>query len=155
MRCYHFCNFYLSSIQQGIQSSHAQMELFNKYVPNVSNNDMVNSETFDILFDWSLNYKTMIVLNGGDSKSLGDICYFLNTSNNPYPWSYFQESNEALGGIITNIAVVLPEKIYETASEIRGKGDEINWSQLQMQYGKFSQFERNLCTYLNKFGLAR
>ena len=32
LRCYTFTDFMLSSIQQGIQSGHAAMELVNKYM---------------------------------------------------------------------------------------------------------------------------
>lgn len=106
MRCYHLCNMYLSPIQQGIQAAHAQMELFVKY--------NLHCEEGEQLYDWAENHKTMICLNGGFLSHMEDLKDFLDTINtNTYPWSTFYEAEESLGGMLTNIAIVLPERIYE------------------------------------------
>lgn len=119
-RCYHFGNFYLSSIQQGIQAAHAQMELFNKYTPNLGNDNMVDDElSIDMLFTWSTQYKTMICLNGGMMSNLIEIRDIMIDSENIYPWSEFYEHEDALNGMITNVAIVLPEKIFGTAEALR------------------------------------
>lgn len=110
-RCYHFGNMYLSSIQQGIQSAHAQMELFVKY--------QKDSKQKDMLYEWATNHKTMICLNGGFSSDLYNIKDTFKDIMNEYPWASFSESEEALGGTITNIAIILPERIYDTAEKIR------------------------------------
>lgn len=160
MRCYHFSNMYLSSIQQGIQSAHAQMELFIKYKNKTPEKD--------ILFDWAENHKTMIVLNGGYLSTMVEAVHFFNTPKNPYPFSTFYESEDALGGILTNIAIILPEKIYKTSEFIRKRlidkdhniikeidADTFNDVVIKLQeFGYFTEFEKELCVFLNNFNLA-
>lgn len=119
-RCYHFGNFYLSSIQQGIQSAHAQMELFNKYCPHIYNDNQVEDQpAIDMLFTWSNKHKTMICLSGGDLNYMTEIKNTICVEDNIYPHTTFNESEEALGGILTNIAIVLPLRIFGAAEQIR------------------------------------
>lgn len=160
MRCYHLSNMYLSSIQAGIQSSHCQMELFVKY--------QEVSRQKNQLYDWAVDHKTMIVLNGGYLSTMQEALEFLNNSANPYPWTFFNESEEAMGGMLTNIAIVLPEKIYETSALIRRRqiGPDLTISPNQdvetaekifeqlKSYGEFNEFEVELCNWLKNFGLA-
>lgn len=160
MRCYHLCNMYLSSIQQGIQSAHSQMELFVKY--------RKNSAQKEKLYNWAENHKTMIVLNGGYMETMNSALDFFKNEENPYPYAYFKESPEALGGILTNIAIVLPEKIYVTSELMRKKLIDINLdvdTRLPMElvdeteetlaiFGEFSNFEIELCSFMNNFRLA-
>lgn len=148
MRCYHLCNMYLSSIQQGIQSAHAQMELFNKYVCS-------DDPQEDMLFDWSSNYKTMIVLNGGYLSTMENALEFFNQYDNPYPFAPFYESKEALGGILTNIAIVLPEKIYNTIPCVKFSPEGIiDFSDAPYGAYHFTDFEKELIMLLKGFRLA-
>ena len=112
MRCYHFGNFYMSSIQQGIQAAHCQMELVLKY-------DLQSGDALAMLWDWMHNHKTMICLNGGMLADMKELWEVLDVEDNPYPYAKFHESDEAMGGMLTNIAIVLPERIYEAARFIR------------------------------------
>lgn len=130
MRCYHFGNFYLSSIQQGIQAAHAQMELFVKYREEICvDYDNINPsieeceyrQQVDDLYDWAHNHKTMVCLNGGALQDLKNIEELMKDQENKYPWSAFYEDEYSLGAILTNIAIVLPEEIYDTAAKIRSK----------------------------------
>ena len=130
MRCYHFGNFYLSSIQQGIQSAHAQMELFVKYQDTGINylddyqptiEEYRYQDAVDALYDWAQNHKTMVCLNGGALQDLKNIEELMKDVGNKYPWSTFYEDEYSLGSILTNIAIVLPEEIYETAAKIRSR----------------------------------
>jgi len=73
-----------------------------------------------MLWEWALNHKTMICLNGGMNCDLNDTMELMKDNNN-YPWSYFKESEEALNNILTNIAIVLPKKIFLAAEYIRKK----------------------------------
>lgn len=113
MRCYHFGNYYMSSIQQGIQAAHCQMELFVKY-ENAIVPGYVTTQKRD-LYDWTKYHKTMICLSGGNNNQLKEIKELFG----PYPWSYFCEDEDSLGGILTNVAIILPESIYDTAAKIR------------------------------------
>ncbi|MFY0655360.1 MAG: hypothetical protein JXR12_01150 [Neptunomonas phycophila] len=181
LRCYHFGNMYLSSIQQGIQAAHSEMELFNKYdsaqAEHLNQLKHVNKELTEderlyiqctkTLYDWSKNHKTMICLNGGYLSNMLEIVEHLKHDDNPFPWSTFHESEEALGGILTNIAIVLPDYIYDTASWLRGyrnqlvtfDGDpnfyypEDAGSDYQDQ--AFTWWEGEFMNMLNKCGLAK
>lgn len=113
MRCYHFNNFYLSGIHAGIQSAHSQTELAIKYGFNKKQGDP-KSEAYE---DWAVNHKTMVVLNGGMQQSLAELLTFLDNPDNPYPWAYFCESEEALNNALTNIALVLPYHMYAYARQ--------------------------------------
>ncbi len=158
MRCYHFGNYYLSSIQQGIQASHSQMELFVKYKETSDpNQDKFQRE---MLYDWSKHHKTMICLNAGANKDLNEIKKLFDQNNNDYPWSYFCEDEDSLGGILTNVAIVLPEKIYDAAEKIRNKQASFsdNSLYLNVEHGfidNFTDFEIKLIETLNKCQLAR
>jgi hypothetical protein len=149
---------YLSPIQKGIQSAHLTHDLFVKY------KDYADVEMKTTLFDWAENHKTMIVLNGGYSSTLEDLHLSLCDSRNPYPFTHFKESDEALGGALTCVGIVLPEKIYETAALIRKDptliemitndgfvsavytGADEDWS--------FNGFELKLIQELNNYSLA-
>jgi len=175
-RCYHFGNFYLSSIQQGIQAAHAQMELFNKYTPNLGNmNEVDDVPQIDMLFTWSTEHKTMICLNGGMNIDLINIHDILATDRNPYPWSRFLEHGDALNGLLTNLAIVLPEFIFCTAEKIRSRkyyleGNVVKEPPVQpmtedgamlavhlepITVCKLTDFEVQLVDVLNQCGLAR
>jgi hypothetical protein len=110
-RLYTFINFYLSPIQQGIQSAHIVSNLFSKYLPP--------SDSYKILLDWATYDKTIIVCNGGMSEELNENFYLINqlfpTYSN-YPFVNFFEADSALGiagnGIMTGWGIILPESVY-------------------------------------------
>lgn len=116
MRAYFFGNMYLSSIQQGIQAAHVTGELFCKYTTDGS--ELHTPES--VLYDWANDHKTMILLNGGYLETMEDLWYFLEyTTDKPYPYAKFHEGLDSLGGVLTSIGIVLPEKIYLTAAAMR------------------------------------
>ncbi len=161
LRCYHFGNFYLSSIQQGIQSAHAQMEMFLKYEDDTSS-------TRDMLYDWAKYYKTMICLNGGTYKELIEIEDMLDDDENPYPTASFYE-DISLKDMLTNVAIVLPYKIFNSAELVRKRTHIISDNQLFITpqninptFGnyrapllQFTDIEVYLINLLNSCGLAR
>ncbi len=105
LRVYFFQNMYLQGIHAGIQSQHTTAEMFVKYLP-------FQHQGSDILYNWANNYKTTIVLNGGMQGDLEEAIKVFDTKDNPYPWAFFKESEYALGGALTNVGIILPEKIY-------------------------------------------
>jgi len=120
MRLYTFGNFYFSSIQQSIQGAHAAVELFNKYIPHPYNDNMVDDiPQINQLWDWSNNHKTMICLNGGMNSDLITTKKFFEDEDIQYPWATFYESEDAMGGLLSNVCIVLPEKVYEMSSLLR------------------------------------
>jgi hypothetical protein len=136
------------------------MELFVKYTSDSPQERM--------LYDWATNHKTMIVLNGGFLSDMQEALGFFERPENPYPMATFYESEEALGGILTNIAIVLPEKIYKTSEFIRKRYIDGNLNvdpklhitvvdtveETLAGFGEFSQFEIELCSFMNNFRMA-
>lgn len=104
LRAYFFNNMYFSGIHAGIQSQHTTAEMFTKY-----NRDACQ---YDMLFDWADNHKTTVVLNGGIQTDLMELQAIFSSKDNPYPWAYFNESKEAANGCLTNVGIIVPEKVY-------------------------------------------
>lgn len=102
MRLYTFINFYLSQIQQGIQTAHIVHELFNKY--------KFSSSTAPLQLErWSREHKTIIVLNGGVDQQIGEMMDIF--AKYEFPFEQFVE-DEGLCKARTGCGVVLPEWIY-------------------------------------------
>ena len=114
LRLYTFTNFYLSSIQQGIQPAHAQNELMMAA-------SLGETSDNELLYNWAENHKTMICLNGGDFNGISDWCAFLHHSDNPFPFAPFFEEVGAIGPVevMTSVAVVLPAMVFDTAPLLR------------------------------------
>ena len=173
MRFYGFGNYYLSSLQQGLQSAHVIGDLFVKYditdlrpIPQPEHVNQV--EKFETLFDWAKNHKTMVLLNGGNSADLDDLHTFLSNEANPYPFTKFHEDQQSLCGALTYVGIVLPEKIYANAAMLRNKqaevvrmpGQKVTVSMrfprpLDAGWIEVSEWEIELCERLNWYGLAK
>lgn len=106
LRLYSFVNFYLSARQGGIQTGHASVRLLRKYAKLGE----AWSYKLDMVNDWADNHETYIVLNGGPMTGVKGALDIIEKCE--YPFSPFYESGEALGGILTCVAVVLPETVY-------------------------------------------
>jgi hypothetical protein len=149
MRLYTFGNYYLSSIQQGIQAAHLTAELFTKYT-----NELRDVHTPDgVLYEWATNHKTMVCLNGGNNSELAEISdklFFLGKALG-LPSTEFREDVDSLGGITTCCGIVVPTYLYEGAQEARGV-DTITRSYLVPNLGN-DQWA--LIDLLNSCGLAR
>ncbi len=162
MRFYGFGNYYLSSLQQGLQAGHAAVDLHVKY--NLQDNGSDTSRK-DMYNDWAANHKTMVLLNGGNSADLQSIFEFLSDPQNPYPFVKFHEDEVSLNGALTYVGMILPPRIYETASAIRNgvehyfdpTKNELHIKAVGEGYDivYFTQYEYNLCERLNMYGLAK
>lgn len=106
LRLYSFQNMYLPGVHCGPQGTHSAMEMVDKYSP------IVNSSQSNYLYSWSRYHKTIIVVNGGHHSHLLELSEFLDCEENPYPWASFRESEEALNCAMTNVCIVLPERVY-------------------------------------------
>lgn len=123
MRCYNINCFYLSGIHAGIQSGHAQKELSLKYL--VKDNHRQGPQAKAILVEYLEFHKTVIVLNGGMVGDLLKVEEFLaQEGNTDYAWASFRESEFALNGTLTNIALILPWHIYAYKNEVCGLLEE-------------------------------
>lgn len=177
LRFYTFINFYLSSIQQGVQSFHVLHEMFNKYhaLPlNISLRSDQKLAESNRLHDWSTNHKTVILLNGGANEDIESTYYKLEELSRslsfPMPFEKFNEDSKSLGGIITACGCVLPQEIYE-AVDYRKASNLLGWERTHrgaseenffyisdnsslISYGKGSP-EHDLITLLKSCSLAR
>lgn len=108
MKAYNFSLYHMTGIQQGIQAAHAQTALFPKYK---------NEPEFNELLKWC-EHPTTICFKGGDVNALNEIYEFFSREDNPYMFSKFNESASALGGIITNVCILVPSTIHEMLHEL-------------------------------------
>lgn len=159
MRAYFFGNFYLSSIQQGIQAMHCISEMFIKYAPGDFSLDPIEEgvddfcDRYDMLHEWARDHKTSILLNGGDNNDLHDLAIFLDNEDNWYPYAMFWESDRALKQAITCVGIILPEKIYDVADELR-KTPFSKRDDLLNTFG-MNGFEHTVIAAINGSRLAR
>ena len=113
MRFYSFTNFYLSSIQQGIQPGHVAVEILNRY------SQFASDERAFMAWEWARKHKTFICLNGGNNADIQSILTSFQEYGNPYPFAPFYEDRESLGEVLTSVGIILPERIYDTAAKLR------------------------------------
>jgi hypothetical protein len=106
LRLYSFVNFYLSSIQQGIQTGHVAVELVRKYSKEPFGNGVVSG----LALDWADHHKTFITLNGGNNASLIKIRELAMQCR--WPFAVFHEDEQSLDNLLTAVAIVVPESVY-------------------------------------------
>ena len=163
MRLYTFVNgLYMRPIQFGIQSTHAVADMFIKYRDSYYNSQRVQ------LHEWAEHHKTMVILNAVNVAGLKDIFSFLDSPENPFPYGNFHEDEQSLGGVITCAAVVLPERVYTAAADLRynrgGEYDPVTQvlkvvqrdDTMRHTWNEYSltPYEMRLAQKLNEFGLA-
>lgn len=111
-------NFYLSSIQQGIQAGHAWVDMAVKYFyPSHG-----TAYQRDMFWEWARDCKVVNVRNGGEQEALRSILGLFDSKDNPYPWVEFRE-DQGLNYALTNVSIVLPEKVYAYEPEIKVGND--------------------------------
>lgn len=124
MRFYGFGNYYLSSLQQGLQASHAKDEIENKY-PH-------ESEGYQLLDTWRRKHKTIILLNGGNAdslKALHKLFKKFHKAGMELPFAKFHEDEQSLNGALTSVGIVLTERYYnapEWVLETNVEWEELN-----------------------------
>lgn len=155
-RAYFFGNMYISSIQQGIQAGHSIANMFVKYDPITLRGD--------ILYEWAKNHQTMILLNAGYGSEINDLVEMFSSADNRYPWASFNESQEALNGAITTVGIILPEKIFIGAKQIREglvspqdmmAAKTVSWDSPEQKSYKINTWEYEMLLRLNNYGLAK
>jgi hypothetical protein len=156
MRLYSFTNYYLSPLQQGLQTAHVVSTLFAKYLPS----DTIQAEG---LYDWAENHQTIVILNGGNQADLRDLLQFFVQGDHRFPYTFFKEDEQSLNDCLTCVGIVLPEYIYNAVAEVR-LGKEIiridaNEYWLNMTIDgtagmKLSKFDKELIEKLTTYRLA-
>lgn len=161
MRYYGLTNYYLSSIQQGIQNAHCVTDMAIQY-----GFGLTIRPQGPLFRDWAENHKTMVLLNGGNQESLQDFYSFLAGPSNPFPFGFFCEDEQSLNGAMTCVGIVLPERIYDSAALMRQRSTEIIkindeepnrvWiTDNNLKEYILSGWEFELCERLNQCGLAK
>lgn len=111
-RLYFFTNFYVSSIQKGIQAGHCAVELMNGMFRD-----------HPITREWATNHKTFILLNGGAQPELEEILETLQQQtickNIDLPFAHFVE-DAGLNFAMTCVGVIVPQRIYDFTAANRG-----------------------------------
>jgi len=148
MRIYCFGNFYLSSIQQGIQALHVLGEMVAKYgIKRVAQDAGYNESVFSgstpqstILADYIANHKTAILLNGGAQKELENLYGFFSSGfiseKNEFPYTFFGEEKAALNNALTCVGIVLPFRIYELADRLKKDTDKLIQFRIEEQLNR-------------------
>jgi hypothetical protein len=148
LRLYTFTLYQLSPIQQGIQAGHAAIELGMKaYKKQMT---MRQGAEFTTYHRWATEWKTLVLLNGGDYTELRELADFLSSYDNPYPWKSFEESEASFHGLLTSVAIILPSRIFGTAECLRK-----NTFMTKDYPDAFSDWELELIDRLSRTGLAR
>ena len=155
MRFYSFTNYYLSSIQIGIQTAHALGEMVAKY-------QILSNGASKVCYEWLHNHKTMVLLNGGNSQDLRDLWTLLSDERNTFfPVSKFSEDEQSLDGALTCIAIVLPEELYSAEWIKPGtNGNDVGywWYETDKEFGygkQIRRWEAELLTVIKRLPLAR
>lgn len=106
-RLYSFTNYYLSSLQKGLQTAHV--------VGNMARNDhnnVFNRRVKTAFREWADKDKTIIILNGGNHAAIVEWYEYLIKFVDNYPVAGFQEDSVSLNGAYTATGIILPESVY-------------------------------------------
>lgn len=107
-----FNNYFMSTIQQGIQAGHCWMDMGVKYSEaKLSGCSPADYDIISNFWDWARNHKTVNVRNAGDMICIREIITELESQDNPYPWGYFTEDATQCCQT-TSVSIVIPEHVY-------------------------------------------
>lgn len=162
LRLYTFVNFYLSSIQQGIQSAHVGQDLTATYRGQ-------HTKAAQLLKEWEDHGKTMIVLNGGTAADILQAYESMHDlSSTSYPYTAFWEEPGAIhesAKAVTAWGVVLPPEVYNAQPiEVfpNREGFSIHPAEsfhgvkgAASEFWEPGSFEHAICSYLQGKHLAR
>jgi hypothetical protein len=139
MRLYSFTNYYLSSLQNGLQTAHVVSDLFALHPENRG------------LQVWAAVHKTIIILTGGNSTDLDTIGDQLDTLGGRLglATATFHEDGPSLNHATTACGIIVPANVYEYAA-IR-VFDETNAYMLDT----VNDDERELANLIKSYPLAR
>ncbi len=125
-RLYSFQNMYFAGIHAGIQTGHTIARMSQKYALtegfcNLS--EEYDLEAGELFSNWAMRDggETIIVKNGGMAGHLLEIVDFFkaNETELRLPWDFFNESQFAANGALTNVSVVVPKWLWSTADSFR------------------------------------
>lgn len=112
LRTYVLLHTYFKSLLNGVQGGHACVELSIKYEPGTLGAAMYKQ--------WSRVDKTLLFLDGGVSLHLHAMLNQLRALENngsKLVWAHFVEDEATLEGMLTAVAIILPERIAKAHPE--------------------------------------
>lgn len=152
MRFYGFGNYYLSSLQQGLQAGHVVGDLA---AASISKGKVTKKgKTY---FKWADKHKTMVLLNGGNSAMLQDLFerfQVLEENGMKLPYAKFHEDEQSLGGALTYVGIVVKKRYYEAAALLRRSSDPVAFKAEKVEKEGWKQWEVDLISELNNYSLA-
>jgi hypothetical protein len=144
-RGYVFVNRALSSIQKGVQGSHAIVEVFN---------NALTVEEQATLNTWSLNDKTLVFLDGGFHGELEENYEIFKTFcfHFDLPCGCFYEDIETMNGMFTAFAGIIPHYIYDYDLDTYDREHRFLYSPDEIIE---DPEDVRFCRFLRQFPLAR
>lgn len=135
-RLYSFTNYYLSSLQKGLQTAHvvSEMALLNT-IYREKHPRRPFADEGNAFEQWCRQDRTIIILNGGNSKQLETLYYDLQKFNLPYKPTFFREDEDSLGGAFTAVGILVPSLYWK--SEDNEKWDHEEVVRVRQFLGKF------------------
>lgn len=142
LRAYVFVHSALHGLQKGIQGGHALLDMAVRY------RDWKGEKAIGEQFwAWMTDHKTVVFCDGGFTDGIRNWHDFIFHRHHQYPRSFFREDGATLGGLMTAVAIVLPDYIYEAASSLR-KGEP------DFSLTEFNQYDQELIQRLVGVRLA-
>lgn len=120
LRTYVLLHTYFKSLLNGVQGGHACVEMSVKYDPGTPESLVYRQ--------WARVDKTLLYLDGGVSLHMHAILGQLQSldENAHLPWAHFVEDEATLEGMLTAVAVILPESIV--------KADPLEWEEAKVTH---------------------
>ena len=116
-------NYFISTIQQGIQAGHCWVDMAVKYENEPLVGELPEHDQWHTFWVWAANHKTVNVRNGGDIPSIiaiiNKLADFDSEGKLNYPFDAFYE-DESQGGQITSVSIVIPEHVFAWEPEYEG-----------------------------------
>lgn len=141
-RLYTFTNFYLSSIQKGIQTTHVTSELSHLFI---------GKPHHEVYLEWAKSGITTVVLNGGNQRSILDGFETVKAFGEAFkfPYAIFREDEDSLGGAVTASGIILPPEIWKDATDLRNRVTTIN--DVVKKYDNSHNFDGQLVLYFFEY----
>ena len=111
-RFYSFVNhLYMNEKQWGIQTAHCVSTMMSRTADHKDK----DPESYQMLQDWAMNDPTIIMCQGGNVAMLTDLYTRLSPLVDVLnlPLVKFHEDQASLGGVITAVAVLVPDGLFD------------------------------------------
>lgn len=107
-RLYSLTNYYLSSLQKGLQTAH----VVGAMAVHDHDRNFLTRKVTKVWREWAGADKTIIMLNGGNSLGIVSAYQYFSQFNERFPVAGFGEDEESLNGAWTAAGIILPESVY-------------------------------------------